>query len=159
MFTLRAKPRPWTVPNTGTGDREAIRPRPRRGSRGFTLIEIIIVFTLIGILVGMGIPQYKYARKKSTEAVLKENLFQIRKVIDQYFQDKGKYPATLQSLVDDQYFRRVPFDPMTGRSDTWRLVREQPAEGEIMPGQEFGVMDVHSSSVEKAIDGTLYSSW
>jgi general secretion pathway protein G len=157
MSTRKAKPRPWTGPITATGDPDGARARGR--SRGFTLIEIIIVFTLIGILVGMGIPQYKHARKKSTESVLKENLFQIRKIIDQYYQDKGKYPANLQALVQDQYFRRVPVDPMTGRSDSWRLVRDQPAEGEIIPGQEFGVMDVHSSSADKAIDGTLYSTW
>jgi general secretion pathway protein G len=158
MSTPEAKPRPWTGPITATGDAAAGRARRRR-SGGFTLIEIIIVFTLIGILVGMGIPQYKHARKKSAEAVLKEDLFQMRKIIDQYYQDKGKYPANLQSLVQDQYFRRIPVDPMTGRSDSWRLVREQPAEGEIIPGQEFGVVDIHSSSDDKAIDGTLYSTW
>lgn len=154
MFTPRARPKPWTGLTTAIGNEEG-----SRRSRGFTLIEIIIVFTLIGILVGMGIPQFKHVRKKSTEAVLKENLFQIRKIIDQYYQDKGKYPANLQSLVTDQYFRRVPVDPITGSADSWRLVREQPAEGEIMPGQEFGVMDIHSSSAEKALDGTLYSTW
>ena len=159
MFTARAKPRPWTGRDTGTGELDRTLPRLRRGERGFTLIEIIIVFTLIGILVGMGIPQYKYARKKAAEAVLKENLFQVRKIIDQYYQDKGKYPATLQALVDDQYFRRIPADPMTGKADTWKLVREQPAEGEVMPGQQFGVVDIHSSSEDKAINGTVYSTW
>ncbi|MBN2206158.1 MAG: type II secretion system protein [Candidatus Aminicenantes bacterium] len=159
MSTPRARPGPWTGPTTATGDAERARARRRPRSRGFTLIEVIIVFTLIGVLVGMGIPQYKNARRKANEAVLKENLFQIRKIIDQYYQDKGKYPANPQTLVQEQYFRIVPRDPMTGRSDSWRLVREQPAEGEIMPGQEFGVVDIHSSSDEKAIDGTLYSTW
>lgn len=159
MSTPKARPRAWTDPTTATGDAAPSPALRRPRSRGFTLIEIIIVFTLIGILVGMGIPQYKHARRKSAEAVLKENLFQTRKLIDQFYQDKGKYPATLQTLVQEQYFRRIPTDPLTGRSDTWRLVREQPAEGEMMPGQEFGIVDIHSSSDEKAIDGTLYSTW
>jgi len=71
--------------------------------KGFTLIELIIVITLIGILVGLGLPQFKNATKRTREAVLKENLFTLRKLINQYLVDKGNYPQTLQTLVDEEY--------------------------------------------------------
>ena len=131
----------------------------RAKDKGFTLIEMLIVFTLIGILVGLALPQYQNAVKKARESVLKDTLFQLRKLIDQYFSDKGKYPASLQALVDDNYLRKVPLDPITGKSDTWIEVKEQPAMDELEPGQVFGVSEVHSGSEEKSLDGTLYSTW
>lgn len=131
----------------------------RAKDKGFTLIEMLIVFTLIGILVGLALPQYQNAVKKARESVLKDTLFQLRKLIDQYFSDKGKYPASLQSLVDDNYLRKIPLDPITGKSDTWVEVKEQPSVDELEPGQVFGVSDVRSGSEEKSLDGTLYSAW
>lgn len=130
-----------------------------RPENGFTLIEIIIVFALIGILVGLALPQYKYSLKKAREAVLKEDLFVLRKMIDQYYTDKGKYPASLQALVDDGYLRQIPIDPMTKKADTWVEVRENPSYEELVPNMEFGIVDVHSGSQEKAIDGTSYDLW
>lgn len=130
-----------------------------RPENGFTLIEIIIVFALIGILVGLALPQYKYSLKKAREAVLKEDLFVLRKMIDQYYMDKGKYPASLQALVDDGYLRQIPIDPMTKKADTWVEVRENPSYEELVPNMEFGIVDVHSGSQEKAIDGTSYDIW
>ncbi len=130
-----------------------------RPENGFTLIEIIIVFALIGILVGLALPQYKYSLKKAREAVLKEDLFVLRKMIDQYYTDKGKYPASLQALVDDGYLRQIPIDPMTKKADTWVEVRENPSYEELVPNMEFGIVDVHSGSQEKAIDGTSYDIW
>jgi len=131
----------------------------RAKNKGFTLIEMLIVFTMIGILVGLALPQYQNAVKKARESVLKDTLFQLRKLIDQYFSDKGKYPASLQALVDDNYLRKVPLDPITGKSDTWAEVKEQPSVDELEPGQVFGVSDVHSGSEEKSLDGTLYNTW
>jgi general secretion pathway protein G len=131
----------------------------RTKPNGFTLIELIIVFTLIGILVGLALPQYQNAVKKARESVLKETLFQVRKLIDQYFTDKGKYPASLQTLVDENYLRKIPVDPITGRPDTWVEVREQPALDEVEAGREFGIVDVHSGSEEKSLDGTPYNTW
>ena len=140
----------------GIGRTEAMfRTKPN----GFTLIELIIVFTLIGILVGLALPQYQNAVKKARESVLKETLFQVRKLIDQYFTDKGKYPASLQTLVDENYLRKIPVDPITGRPDTWVEVREQPALDEVEAGREFGIVDVHSGSEEKSLDGTPYNTW
>jgi general secretion pathway protein G len=136
-----------------------IKKRMAQREKGFTLIEIIIVFTLIGILVGMGLPQYKYATRKARESVLREDLFQMRKLIDQYYSDKGKYPASLRTLVEEKYLRTVPIDPLTGKSDTWVEVREIPAEDEIQPNLELGIIDVHSGSQEKGIDGTAYNTW
>jgi len=141
-----------------TGDRME-QKRSNRKRRGFTLIELIIVFTLIGILVGLGLPQYKYATQKAREAVLKENLFQLRKLINQYYVDKGKYPFSLQDLVDEEYLRRIPVDPMTKSSETWVEIREELNPEEAMMGVEPGVKDVLSGSDEKALDGTLYNTW
>jgi len=133
-------------------------PKHRR-DHGFTLVEMVIVFTLIGILVGLALPQYQNAVKKARESVLKETLFQLRKLIDQYCTDKGKYPASLQALVEENYLRKIPQDPITGKSDAWVEIKEQPAVDELEPGQSFGVVDVHSSSEDKSLDGTPYNTW
>ncbi len=126
---------------------------------GFTLIEIMIVFTLIGILLGLGIPQYQTHVKRAKEAVLREDLFQMRKQIDLYYQDKGKYPASLQSLVTDKYLRSIPVDPITQSASTWVEVRETPSPDSTPPPEGYGVMDVKSGSDMKALDGTLFNTW
>ena len=132
----------------------------RNKEKGFTLIEIIIVFTLIGILVGLGLPQYRYAAKRAREAVLKEDLFILRKLINQYYTDKGSFPVSLQTLVDEQYLRTIPIDPMTKSSDTWVEVQQTLTEDELMSFDiQIGIVDVFSGSTEKAIDGTPYSTW
>jgi general secretion pathway protein G len=131
----------------------------RRDCRGFTLIEIIIVFTLIGILVGLGLPQYKTSIKRARESVLKEDLFTFRKLIDQYLNDKGKYPASLQTLVEEAYLRKIPVDPMTNSAETWVEIRENPPYEEMVPGQEFGIVDILSGSEEKSLSGTPYNTW
>ena len=158
MSIPRAKPLPLTEPNTKIGSKVKKRSF-LKNEKGFTLIELIIVFTLIGILVGLGLPQYKYATQRAREAVLKENLFQMRKVIDQYFTDKGKYPATLQVLVDENYLRAIPIDPMTKSSETWVETRETPTEENLILGLELGIVDVHSGSQQKALDGSTYNTW
>jgi general secretion pathway protein G len=127
--------------------------------KGFTLIEMIIVFTLIGILVGLGIPQYKYATKRAREATLKENLFQMRLLINQYYADKQKYPSSLQALVDEGYLYKIPVDPITKSSETWVEVRETLTDENVLLVVEPGVVDVFSGSEQKAIDGTLYNTW
>ena len=132
---------------------------PNQREKGFTLIEMIIVFTLIGILVGLGIPQYKYATKRAREATLKENLFQMRLLINQYYADKQKYPSSLQTLVDEQYLYKIPVDPMTNSSETWVEVRETLTDENVLLVVEPGIIDVSSGSDQKAIDGTLYNTW
>jgi len=136
-----------------------MREEGRRAGRGFTLIEIIIVFALIGILVGLALPRYGHARRKAQEAVLKENLFVMRKLINEYYTDKGKYPATLRTLVEENYLRTLPIDPVTGSADTWQEIKDQPSYEEMVPGVEYGIVDVHSGSQAKALDLTTYDTW
>jgi len=131
----------------------------RRDARGFTLIEMIIVFALIGILLGLALPRYQHSRRKAQEAVLKEDLFQMRKLIDQYYTDKGKYPASLRTLVEENYLRTLPVDPMTGSAETWQEIKDQPSYDEMVPGVEYGIVDVRSGSQAKALDGTTYDTW
>lgn len=127
---------------------------------GFTLIEMLIVFALVGLLVGLGIPQYKYAIKKAREATLKADLYELRTLINQYYTDKGKYPLSLQTLIDEEYLYRIPIDPFTRSSETWIEVQQTLTEDEMMmPEIEVGIVDVLSGSNEKAIDGTLYNTW
>ncbi len=127
--------------------------------KGFTLIEILIVVTLIGILVGIMVPQYKYAVIRAREAVLKENLFQMRDAVNKYYFDKKKYPASLDDLVSSRYLREVPFDPIFKKKE-WRLVMAEPLEGEEFdPELAQGVVDVKSLSQAAALDGTSYADW
>uniref|UniRef100_UPI0040497284 type II secretion system protein n=1 Tax=Candidatus Saccharicenans sp. TaxID=2819258 RepID=UPI0040497284 len=127
--------------------------------RGFTLIEILIVLSIIGILLGLAVPQYQMSVKRAKEAVLKENLFIMRKMIDQYYQDKHKYPPSLQSLVEENYLKTIPIDPITGSSETWVEVRQMPPVDEYIPGENLGIVDVKSGSEAKALDGTFYNTW
>jgi general secretion pathway protein G len=114
---------------------------------------------MIGILVGLALPQFKNAAKKARESTLKEDLTVLRKLIDQYFTDKSKYPASLQALVDEKYLRKIPVDPITGRPD-WVEVREEPSLDDLLePGYQAGITEVHSASELKGMDGTFYNTW
>jgi general secretion pathway protein G len=127
--------------------------------KGFTLIELIIVITIIGILVGLGLPQFKNATKRAREATLKENLFLLRKLINQYQVDKGNYPQSLQTLVEEEYLYRIPIDPMTKSADTWVEVPQEMTMEEMALGTIPGIMDVQSGSDEIGTDGTAYNTW
>lgn len=133
--------------------------RKHSASRGFTLIELIVVFALIGILVGLGLPQYKTAVQRGREAVLKENLFIMRKLLDQYYQDKGHYPASLRTLVEDGYLRSIPVDPITQSADTWIAIPYFPMPDELTASTFPGIWDVKSGSDRTALDGTPYNTW
>ncbi len=127
--------------------------------RGFTLVEILIVLTIIGILLSIVIPQYKNSVVKAKEAVFKENLFQIRDSISKYYKDKNKYPASLEDLVSSRYLRIIPQDPFTGKSD-WTLVRNEPLDFEDFDIEEAeGIIDVKSKSKNPRKDGEDYSEW
>jgi general secretion pathway protein G len=125
--------------------------------RGFTMIELLVVVSLIVILATMGLTQYRNSVVHAREATLKEDLFRLRDAIDQYYADKGKYPATLDALASDGYLRKLPEDPFTQSSTTWQAIPAEPDPNN--PSAEAGVFDVKSGSDGTALDGTRYSEW
>jgi general secretion pathway protein G len=126
-------------------------------SRGFTLIEVLIVVTLIVVLASVGMSTYQNSVRRAREAVLREDLFRMRDAIDQYYADKNKYPQSLQDLVSSGYLREIPKDPMTDSAETWTTV---PAEIEAgNPTAEPGVYDVKSGSEAMSMDGSRYADW
>jgi general secretion pathway protein G len=138
--------------------RWALTGRRREPSeRGFTLVELLVVISLISILAAMGLVQYKNSIVRSQEAVLKTDLFRMRDAIDQYYADKGKYPASLDALVSDGYLRKLPEDPITKSTDTWQTVPAEPDPNN--PSSEPGVYDVKSGAPGAALDGSNYSDW
>ena|SRR5688572_31741355 len=128
-----------------------------RGSRakragGFTLIELLVVMAIVATLLTLAVPRYFISIDRSKEAVLKENLFQIRDAIGKYHADKGKYPESLQTLATEQYLRKVPLDPVTQSEMTWVVIP--------IPGLETaGVFDVRSGAQGKSTDGSEFSTW
>ena len=129
----------------------------RRRCAGFTLIEVMVVMALIVTLASIGLTLYGNSVTRAKESVLKEDLFRMRDAIDQYYADKGKYPATLQDLVSDKYLRSIPADPFTQSADTWREIPSEPDPQN--PTAQPGVYDVRSGSDQTALDGTKYSDW
>lgn len=121
---------------------------------GFTLIELLIVISIIGILITLAQPSFHRAVTAAKEATLKEDLFILRDVIDQFFADNGKYPLALDDLVEKRYIRKIPKDPVTGSPETWVPVYYTDDQG-----QQNGVFDVRSGSDAIALDGTRYSDW
>jgi len=120
--------------------------------KGFTLIELLVVMAIIATLLTIAVPRYFGSLERSKEAVLKENLYQMRDAISKYYADKGKYPETLDSLALDKYLRKVPLDPITESATTWVVVPpEDPLKG--------GVFDVKSGAQGKGLDGSEYSQW
>jgi general secretion pathway protein G len=128
-----------------------------RCTRGFTLIELLIVIALITILATMGLVQYKNSLQSSREAVLHTDLFRMRDAIDQYYADKGKYPASLDALVSDGYMRKIPEDPMTKASDTWQTVPAEPDPAN--PSSEPGIYDVKSGAPGTGLDGKAFADY
>ena len=130
----------------------------RNVQQGFTLIELMIVISVILILVSVALPAYNQSIWRARESVLKQNLFALRSVISQYTLDKQKAPQSLEDLVSAGYFKQIPNDPMTGRSDTW-TVEEETDTIMTVNQQEPGIYDVHSGSSAVGSDGTAYNTW
>jgi general secretion pathway protein G len=126
-------------------------------NRGFTLIELMVVLSLIVTLAAIGMVQYRNSVVRSKEAVLKEDLFRMRDAIDQYYADKTQYPSTLDALVSDGYLRKLPEDPFTKSTTSWQTVPAEPDPNN--PTAEPGVYDVKSGSDQTALDGSKYSDW
>jgi general secretion pathway protein G len=130
-------------------------PARRDAELGFTLLELITVVSLIAILTAIALPNYKAAIIQAREAVLREDLFQFRDRIDQYYADKGKYPESLEALLEEGYLRAIPADPMTGAAD-WTVI---PAEPDPDDPDATGIYDVKSASTALSVGGTAYSEW
>jgi general secretion pathway protein G len=128
-----------------------------RRDQGWTLIELLVVISLIMILASVAMNQYNTSVRAAQEATLKANLFRMRDAIDQYFADKGQYPASLQTLVSEGYLRAVPLDPITRSNDTWSTIPAEPDPSQ--PTTDTGIYDVKSGSEGTALDGSRYSDW
>jgi general secretion pathway protein G len=126
------------------------------GKKGYTLLELMIVVAIVGILVTLAIPSFQQSAMKAKEAALKQNLFTMRAVLDQFYADRGDYPESLQALVEEKYLRAIPIDPFTKSDTTWNEIFEDQEEGDDSPS---GVYDVKSGSDGRALDGTPYKDW
>lgn len=126
--------------------------RPITASRGFTLVELLVVLAIIATLLSLAAPRYNGSVDKAKEAVLHENLASLRDAIDKFYGDRGQYPNALSDLVTQRYLRRVPEDPITESATSWLLVAPPPP-------LKGAVYDVKSSAPGRAIDGSVYKDW
>jgi general secretion pathway protein G len=133
------------------------RETRNRIARGFTLLELMVVISIIIILISVAVPSYQEHVRKAREAVLREDLFQMRQAIDQYSLDKLRAPQALEDLVSAGYLREVPLDPFTSSRNTWVVVQEDVVLS--VDQNQPGISDVHSGSTLSASDGSAYSSW
>ena len=129
----------------------------RKSRRGFTLLELMIVVSIIIILISVAVPSYQQHVQRAREAVLREDLYQMRSAIDQYSLDKLRAPQSLDDLVSAGYLREVPLDPFTSKRDTWVVVQEDVVLS--VDQNQPGISDVHSGSTLASSDGSAYSSW
>ena len=120
---------------------------------GFTLVELLLVLVLIALLASLVAPVVTSTVDRAEESAVKENLMVIRKALDDYYSDKGKYPEQLDVLVEEKYLRSIPKEPHTGRTDTWKLIYAGNDSG------NQGIIDIKSSNKEIASDGTRYEEW
>jgi general secretion pathway protein G len=125
--------------------------------RGFTLIELVVVISIIMILISIAVPIYSQSIKRAREAVLRQDLFAMRSLIDQYTMDKSKAPQSLDDLVQAGYLKEIPKDPFTDSRDTWQVAQEDYLTS--VDQNQPGISDVHSGSSLTGSDGTPYSSW
>jgi general secretion pathway protein G len=137
----------------------------RNREQGFTLLELIVVVAIIGILATIAMPALKNVPLRARETVLKTNLRTLRDVIDQHYGDKGRYPTSLEALVEEKYLRKIPIDPITKSAETWVLVYEEtdpdnpPAETETSEDGQPGIIDVKSGAPGASLDGQPYEEW
>ncbi|HEY8551472.1 MAG TPA: type II secretion system protein [Vicinamibacterales bacterium] len=146
------------APSTGTGNRRAADPaRSVRSQGGWTLIELVVVMSIIAILAALAMTNHANAVRVAKEAALKEDLFRMRDAIDQYYADKGKYPMDLQTLVSEGYMREIPVDPFTQSRDTWQTIPAEPDPSN--PSAEVGIYNVKSGTDQTSMNGEPLSEW
>jgi general secretion pathway protein G len=142
-------------------EREPIRldatPETVSSEQGFTLVELMVVMTVILILMAMAVPQFTNSVRNAKEAVLRDDLHVMRVAIDSYTVDQQKAPQSLDDLVQSGYLKAMPVDPFTRRSDTW--VPVQSGNMSTLDQTQSGIDDVHSGAQISAADGTSYASW
>jgi len=139
-----------TAPSTATGKRSGT-------ARGFTIIELMVVMTIIVTLATIGMVQYRQSVQFARESVLRDDLFKLRDAIDQYYADKNQYPPTLDDLVSAGYVRALPKDPITNSTTSWQAVPAEPDANN--PSVAPGVYDVKSGSEGTSLDGSKYADW
>ncbi len=130
--------------------KESIKKRRLLGESGFTLLELLAVLSIISLLASIAVPMYQRSVTRAREAVLMEDLYQMRDAIDKYYVDRNEYPLDITVLVDLKYLRGIPVDPLTGTTDEWTFVN---AENGI------GIFDIHSGSSDTGRNGIPYSEW
>ncbi len=135
-----------------------MRRRLTSSDRGWTLIEMLVVLSLIMILSSLALTTYRNSILTAKEASLRSDLFQMRDAIDQYYADKGKYPESLDTLVAEHYLRAIPKDPITNSAETWQSVPAEREAGSSSSASQ-GVYDIKSGASETAIDGSPYQDW
>jgi general secretion pathway protein G len=137
--------------------REPMLKKLLKKKKGFTLIELMIVMTIIGILASIAVPNYRWGIIKAKESVLREDLYNLRTTIDQFYADQGKFPDSLQEIVDKKYLRDIPKDPFTNQKDSWVVITPpSAADGQEVKGS---VYDVHSGSNLIGTNGISYNEW
>jgi general secretion pathway protein G len=134
-----------------------VRTVMKRARRGFTLIELMVVMAIVSVLLAIAVPIYQKSIVRAKESVLRNNLFTLRTMIDEYTVDKQKAPESLQDLVSGGYLRQIPQDPITVSDQTWRTVMEETPVGGSASSP--GIFDVHSGSDKTSLDGTPYADW
>lgn len=139
----------------GSGVRAGVPARP--DPRGFTVVELMIVVSIILILISVAAPIYRNALIRAREAVLRDNLFTMRQLIDEYTMDKQKAPQSLEDLVSGGYIRQVPYDPFTRSNTTWQTVMEDSLQAVDQTAP--GIIDVKSGSDKTSLEGTPYNTW
>ncbi len=128
-----------------------------RSARGFTMVELLIVMAIVTILISIAVPMYQKSVLRAKETVLRNNLFTMRTVIDEYTYDKQKAPQTLQDVVAEGYLREIPLDPITGTNTSWVLLMEDALR--TVDQTEPGLFDIKSGSDKISLDGTPYAEW
>jgi general secretion pathway protein G len=138
--------------STVTGKRTRLQ-----SAQGWTLIELVVVMAIIALLASMAMTNHKNGVTLGKETVLREDLFRMRDAIDQYYADKGRYPADLQALVSDGYLRAIPVDPFTDSADTWQTIPAEPDTNN--PSAQVGIFNVKSGSERTSLGNQAYSEW